>query len=163
MRNSNIHSSLNQLSQQANNVSHKITNLLLITAIIRKHVKIQAFFNFLLASITLEFITYSHSANLIKYQYELFIYGFKKTIQRMITIVPYPNIYISGNTCVCLAELFWYLIHRMQYFEMYMIKWSHFLEGDGLGHTLKSCLTTCYIKLRVKIHHHIFTEITHTL
>ena len=40
-----------------------------------------------------------------------------------------PNINMSGNTCVCLAELLWSLIHKMQCFEMYMIKWSHFLEG----------------------------------
>ena len=45
---SNIHSSFNQFSQQANNVSHKLTNLLLITAIIRKHVKTQGFFKFLI-------------------------------------------------------------------------------------------------------------------
>ena len=70
-------------------------------------------------------------------------------------------IYISGNTCICLAELFWSLIHKMHYFKMYMIKWSHLLAG--LGDTLKFCLTTCYIKLRVKIHYYIFTEIAETL
>ena len=67
----------------------------------------------------------------------------KDTIQPIISI-PCANIYIyiSGNTCVCLVELFWSLIYKMQYFEMYIIKWSHFLEGnDGLGrHTLKFCL-----------------------
>ena len=46
-----------------------------------------------------------------------------------IYIYIYIFIYISGDTCVCLAELFWSLIHKMQYFEMYMIKWSQFLEG----------------------------------
>ena len=52
----------------------------------------------------------------------------KDPIQPIISM-PYANIYISGNTCVCVAELFWSLIYKMQYFEMYMIKWSHFLEG----------------------------------
>ena len=52
----------------------------------------------------------------------------KKPIQPMILMLC-PDIYISGDTCACLAELFWSFIHKMQYFEMYMIKWSHFLEG----------------------------------
>ena len=46
---------------------------------------------------------------------------------------------------------------RMQYCDKMV---SLLGRGDGLGHTLKSCLTTCYIKLRVQIHHDIFTEIT---
>ena len=79
----------------------------------------------------------------------------------------YIYIYISGNTCVCLAEPFWTLIYEMQYFEMYMIydKMVSLLGRDhGLGrHTLKFCLTKCYKKLRVKIHHYIFTETTQTL
>ena len=33
-------------------------------------------------------------------------------------------------------------------------------RDDGLGHTLKCCLTKCYKKLRAKIYHHIFTETT---
>ena len=36
-------------------------------------------------------------------------------------------------------------------------------RDDGLGHTLKFCLFTCYIKLRVKIQHCIFTEKIQTL
>ena len=46
---------------------------------------------------------------------------------------------------------------RMQYYYKMV---SLLGRGDGLGHTLKSCLTTCYIKLTVQIHHYIFTEIT---
>ena len=36
-------------------------------------------------------------------------------------------------------------------------------RDDGLGHTLKFCLTKCYKKLRAKIHHYIFAETNQTL
>ena len=70
--------------------------------------------------------------------------------------------YISGNTCVCLADLFWSLIDKMQYLEIIIYDKMVSLLGRDDGHILKFCLTTCYIKLRVKIHHYIFTEITQT-